>query len=66
MFVHREEYYRSAEERANFAGQAEVIVAKQRNGPIGEVELVWRKEYTRFANLAPQHYDEFEEFNAEF
>ncbi|MCA9196060.1 MAG: replicative DNA helicase [Planctomycetales bacterium] len=66
MFVHREEYYRSGDEREQFAGQAEIIIAKQRNGPIGEVELVWRKEFTRFANPAPQHYDEFERFNADF
>ena len=66
MFVHREEYFRTADEREQFAGQAEIIIAKQRNGPIGEVELVWRKEFTRFANPAPQHYDEFEQFNAEF
>ena len=66
MFVHREEYYRSADEREQFAGQAEIIIAKQRNGPIGEIELVWRKEFTRFANPAPQHYDEFEKFNSEF
>ncbi|MCA9170884.1 MAG: replicative DNA helicase [Planctomycetales bacterium] len=66
MFVHREEYYRTAEEREQFAGQAEIIIAKQRNGPIGEVELVWRKEFTRFANPAPQHYDEFDQFNSEF
>ncbi len=66
MFVHREEYYRAPDERDQVAGQAEIIIAKQRNGPIGEVELVWRKEFTRFANPAPQHYDEFEQFNAEF
>ncbi len=66
MFVHREEYYKTAEEREQFAGQAEIIIAKQRNGPIGEVELVWRKEFTRFANPAAKHYDEFEQFNAEF
>ncbi|MBM4092195.1 MAG: replicative DNA helicase, partial [Planctomycetes bacterium] len=46
MFVHREEYYRRGEEQEEFAGQAEIIVAKQRNGPTGDVELVWRKEYT--------------------
>jgi replicative DNA helicase len=66
MFVHREEYYRTGEDREQVAGQAEIIIAKQRNGPIGEVELVWRKEFTRFANPAPQHYEEFEQFNAEF
>jgi replicative DNA helicase len=66
MFVHREEYYRSSADRDEVAGQAEIIVAKQRNGPIGDVELVWRKEYTRFANPAPQHYSELEQFNAGF
>ena len=66
MFVHREEYYRSPDEREQFAGQAEIIIAKQRNGPIGDVELVWRKEYTRFADPAPEHYDEFENFNNDF
>lgn len=66
MFVHREEYYRSGEDREQYAGQAEIILAKQRNGPIGEVELVWRKEFTRFANPAPQHYEDFDQFNADF
>ena len=66
MFVHREEYYRSPDEREQFAGQAEIIIAKQRNGPIGDVELVWRKEYTRFADPASEHYDEFENFNNDF
>ncbi|MFO0916441.1 MAG: replicative DNA helicase [Pirellulales bacterium] len=64
MFVHREEYYRTGAEREQFAGQAEIIIAKQRNGPIGEVGLIWRKEFTRFANPASPHYDEFEQFNA--
>ena len=31
---------------------AEVIIAKQRNGPIGTVQLMWRPELTKFANLA--------------
>ena len=64
MFVHREEYYRSGDEREQFAGQAEIIIAKQRNGPIGDIELVWRKEFTRFANPANEFHDEFESFNA--
>ena len=64
MFVHREEYYHSGEERDQYAGQAEIIVAKQRNGPVGEVELVWRKDFTRFVNAASQQYDDFEQFNA--
>jgi replicative DNA helicase len=62
MFVHREEYYHSGEERQQFAGQAELIIAKQRNGPIGDVGLLWHKEYTRFVNPATRQYDEFEQF----
>lgn len=67
MFVHREEYYQtSEEERARCAGQADLIVAKQRNGPIGDVKLTWRKDFTRFCNSTARPYDEFEQFNAEF
>ncbi len=46
------------------AGLAEIIVAKQRNGPIGEVELVWRKEFTRFADKAAERYSEFDDIVA--
>ncbi len=60
MFVHRDEYYRSGEEREQVAGDAELIVAKQRNGPIGRVPLLFHKEYTRFVNPATRAYDEFE------
>ncbi|MBW3598648.1 MAG: replicative DNA helicase [Planctomycetes bacterium] len=64
MFVHREEYYRRGEDAQQFAGQAEIIVAKQRNGPVGDVELTWRKEFTRFENPPDRQYNEFEQFNA--
>jgi len=62
MFVHREEYYQRGEEREQYAGQAEIIIAKQRNGPVGEVELTWEKQYTRFQNKAPDRHDEFDEY----
>lgn len=53
MFVHRDEYYATTdEERAAVAGQAMVIVAKQRNGPTGEKKVRWTQEFTRFENLA--------------
>ena len=65
MFVHREEYYRKREEQAQFAGQAEIIVAKQRNGPVGDVDLIWRKEYTRFEDKAPDRHSDFDDFNGE-
>ena len=49
MFLHREEYYNKETEDRNIA---EVIIAKQRNGPLGTVKLAWLSEYTTFANLA--------------
>ncbi len=53
MFVHREEYYLTTEEeRSRVSGEAEIIIAKQRNGPTGEIKLAWLKNYTRFENLA--------------
>ncbi len=65
MFIHREEYYQSNEEdRAKVAGQADLIIAKQRNGPIGELKLSWHKDTTRFRDSAVRPYDEFEQYNA--
>lgn len=48
MFLHREEYYDPNTEDKNIA---EVIVAKQRNGPLGTIKLAWLGQYTRFASL---------------
>ena len=65
MFVHREEYYQTTdEERERVRGQAEIIIAKQRNGPIGEVKLLWQHDFTRFVNLEHRPYDEFEQFSS--
>ena len=47
MFIYREDYYKKDTENKNMA---EIIIAKQRNGPIGTVNLVWMPEYTRFVN----------------
>ena len=58
MFVHREEYYHRGEEANPYAGQAEIIIAKQRNGPIGDVELIFQKEFTRFADKAPDRFND--------
>jgi replicative DNA helicase len=63
MFVHREEYYHRGDEAAQYAGQAEIIIAKQRNGPIGEVELIWEKEFTRFGDKAPERHSEFDSYS---
>ncbi len=64
MFVHREEYYQTNDEdRAKVAGQAELIIAKQRNGPIGEVKLAWLRDFTRFRDSSQRSYDDFEQYN---
>ena len=47
MFLYRDDYYNKESEKK---GIAEVIIAKQRNGAIGTVELVWMPNYTKFAN----------------
>lgn len=49
MFLYRDEYYNKDTDKKDIA---EVIIAKQRNGPIGTVELVWLADYTKFANKA--------------
>ena len=48
MFLYRDEYYHPDTEKKNVG---EVIIAKQRNGPTGTVELVWLGQYTKFANM---------------
>ncbi|MCO6453790.1 MAG: replicative DNA helicase [Pirellulaceae bacterium] len=63
MFVHREEYYLRGEEQSDQAGQAEIIIAKQRNGPVGDVRLVWLKEFTRFQDEVPDRLREFDDYN---
>lgn len=48
MFIYRDDYYNKDTEKK---GVAEIIIAKQRNGPIGTVELLWMPQFTKFANL---------------
>ena len=48
MFLYRDDYYNKDSDKKDIA---EVIIAKQRNGPIGTVELAWLPQYTKFANL---------------
>lgn len=50
MFLYRDAYYNKDSEMKNLA---EVIVAKQRNGPIGTINLLWMPEYTTFKNFKP-------------
>ncbi len=48
MFIYRDDYYNKDTDRKNIS---EIIIAKQRNGPIGTVELVWLPDFTKFGNL---------------
>ncbi len=52
-FIHREEYY--DRENEDLKGKAEIIIAKQRNGPTGSVHLAYIADYTRFENLDTAH-----------
>ena len=48
MFIYREDYYKKDTDNSNIA---EIIIAKQRNGPTGTVQLVWLPEFTKFVNM---------------
>jgi replicative DNA helicase len=53
-FIYREEYYDKESERE---GIADIIIAKHRNGALGDVELTFAKEYPKFLNYAGDRYD---------
>jgi replicative DNA helicase len=53
LFIYRDEVYHKEEDNPN-KGIAELILAKQRNGPIGAVKLAFLETYTRFEDLAPR------------
>ncbi len=55
MFIYRDDYYHEDTEKKNIS---EIIIGKQRNGPIGTVELAWIPEYTRFGNLERRRREE--------
>jgi replicative DNA helicase len=60
MFIHREEYFLRGEERSAVEGEAQLIIAKQRNGPTDTINLTWLKDFTRFENVAPERFSEFD------
>jgi replicative DNA helicase len=53
MFIYREEYYDKESERP---GEADIIIAKHRNGPVGDVVLSFQKEYPKFMNYAGERF----------
>ncbi len=64
MFIHREDFGMPREEarEKGVLGNADLIVAKQRNGPVDEIKLRFFEEFTRFEQLSPRSRDEFEQY----
>ncbi len=56
MFIYRDEYY--SKEETERPGEADLIIAKHRNGAVGEVTLTFQKEYPKFMNYAGERYAE--------
>jgi replicative DNA helicase len=54
MFIYREEYY--TKEESERPGEADILIAKHRNGPIGDVVLTFQKEYPKFMNYAGERF----------
>ena len=48
MFIYRDDYYNKDTDKKNIS---EIIIGKQRSGPVGTIELAWLPEYTKFGNL---------------
>jgi replicative DNA helicase len=55
MFIYREEYYQPESERP---GEADLIISKHRNGPVGDVVLTFQKQYPKFMNYAGSRFTE--------
>ena len=52
MLLHREDYYHRGDKEYQPNNKAEIIIAKQRNGPTGLVKLMFREQFTRFENIS--------------
>ncbi len=60
IFVYRESRYNKEDDENDHEGVAELIIGKQRNGPVGKVEVAFIEEYAKFENLSPMNMQEKE------
>ncbi len=60
IFLQREDYYNAEENEVENKGKARIIIAKQRNGPTGSIQVQWHGEYTKYVELAFIRDDEVE------
>jgi len=56
MFIYRDEFYNT--EESEDQGLADLLIAKHRNGGLGDVTLTFRKEYPKFLNYAGERYQQ--------
>jgi replicative DNA helicase len=66
MFIWRDWDTREEAQEKGIEGVVNLSIAKQRNGPTGDIKLAWFDKYTCFENLAPKPYEEFSEYREEF
>ncbi len=61
MFIYRDDYYNKMDgpNPSKEPGVSEIIIAKQRNGPVGTIKLTFLKPLTRFENMAPEYSNEY-------
>ena len=62
MFLYREDYYNKDTKRKNVS---DIIIAKQRNGPVGDIHLVWLPQYTKFANMSKDDKDRLKDLGGD-
>jgi replicative DNA helicase len=64
MFIHREEYFATdAEDKRRLEKDADLMVAKHRNGATPDLKLHWLREYTRFADASMRSFDDLDQWN---
>lgn len=59
-FLHREDYQKTEEGQVENAGPVKIIISKHRNGALGEIDLLFEKNFSRFSNMDTRYKDQIE------